>query len=84
MPAALWVVPAAQVVHAVQLAAFVVELKVLGPHAAQVRLTVVLPADETNSPAVHVVCAAQTVDGFASWSHVPAAQGTDGARLPAQ
>jgi hypothetical protein len=61
-----------------------VALKVPAVQLAQVRSLVVEPAPETRWPARHVVMAAQTVAGSASWSQVPVAHVTAGAVPPAQ
>ncbi len=58
--------PAAQVDHAVQLAALFVVLCIPLPHGAQVRFVVDEPLDVTYSPGVHVVFATQAVTGLLS------------------
>ena len=66
VPAVLTYVPAAHVVHAPQLAAFVVVLKLPLAQVAQVRSAVLEPELVTYSPAEHVVLAAHTEAEFAS------------------
>ena len=59
-------VPAAQIVHTAQVAAFAVAVKAPLEQPAQVRFAVALPADEMYSPATHVVWAAHAVAELAS------------------
>ena len=69
VPAVLTYVPAAHVVHAPQLAAFVVVLKLPLAQVAQVRSAVLEPELVTYCPAAHTVFGAHGVAEFPSWSH---------------
>ena len=62
-------VPAAHVVHAAQLAAFVVVENVPEAHAAHVRSAVVEPALTSYCPALQLVFDTHAVAEFPSWSH---------------
>lgn len=73
--------PAGQTVHAAQLDAFSVEVKVPVAQSPQVRLVVALPAVRTYLPVTHVVTLTQGVAAKPSSSQVPAAQAT-GALVP--
>ena len=76
--------PGAQLVIGVQLAAFVVVLKLPTAHAVHVRLVVALPSSEWAWPARQSVHATHAVAGFMSWSHVPLAHTCAVALPPAQ
>jgi len=81
VPAVFGVVPAGQVVHAVQTDAFSVEENVPVAQSPQVRLVVALPAVSTYLPATHVVRFTHGVAEEPSSSQVPAGQVT-GALVP--
>lgn len=84
VPAELTNVPGWQSVQGVQLVAFDVVLNVPLAHAVQVRSVVALPLEVTRVPGAQSVQATQAVAAFASWSHVPGAQGCLGASPPGQ
>lgn len=84
LPAVETYVPAAQLLHVVQLAAFVVVLKVPLAQPPQVRFAVALPPFVTYCPALQSVCATHAVEGSPSLSQVPLAHGTAAAVPPAQ
>ena len=84
LPAVLANCPATQVVHAVQLSAFVAVLNEPEAQGLQVRFIVVEPAAATMKPAGHEDHATHAVVVSPSSSHVPAAQGVAGAVSPGQ
>ena len=83
-PAALTYSPALQSVHARQLSALLVVLKLSAAHGLQLRFWVALPAWLTYSPLAQTVCATQLVAALASWSQLASGHGTSGAEPPAQ
>jgi hypothetical protein len=84
VPAALTYVPGWQSVHAVQLAALLVVLKVPLAQAAQVWSAVAVPGAAMLWPATQLVHATHAVDEAASSSHVPLAHACFGVAPPAQ
>jgi hypothetical protein len=84
VPAVLTYVPAAHVVHAEQLPAFVVVENVPLAHAVHVRFVVADPALVTYWPAVQVVRAWHTVAELPSWSHSLAPHAAFAVAPPAQ
>ena len=84
VPGAVVVVPAGQMMNALQVALFSTELKLPVAQAAQVRSVSVVPSAVTEVPTTQVVLLMHGVAGLLSSSQVPAAQVTGTAVPPTQ